>query len=55
MSNEVIFWTQIASILAFIFAVFGLYKSHPISVKLRKLLPTPIRLQRVGPEVEEPR
>lgn len=26
MSNEVIFWTQIASILGFVFAVFGLYK-----------------------------
>lgn len=26
MSNEFIFWTQIASILGFVFAVFGLYK-----------------------------
>ncbi|MEO7482093.1 MAG: hypothetical protein ABIT70_15890, partial [Sulfuriferula sp.] len=26
MSNEVIFWTQIASILAFVFSVFGLYR-----------------------------
>lgn len=26
MSNEVIFWTQISSIVAFLFAVFGLYR-----------------------------
>ena len=26
MSNEVIFWTQIASIVAFVLSVFGLYR-----------------------------
>lgn len=26
MRNEVIFWTQIASIVAFVFIVFGLYR-----------------------------
>ncbi len=26
MSNEVIFWTQISSIVAFVLSVFGLYR-----------------------------